>query len=64
MQKMTGTGMVLQHLLLLLGGLGRLLLQGLDGGLVGLDFTAVGLDLFVERGRVSERSPGTWQVWK
>jgi hypothetical protein len=39
----------LECLLLLLGGLGGFLLQGLDGGLVGLDFAAVGLDLFVRR---------------
>jgi hypothetical protein len=32
-------------LALLLGGFGGFLLQGLDGGLVGLDFAAVGFDL-------------------
>jgi hypothetical protein len=30
---------------LLLGGFGGFLLQGLDGGFVGLDFAAVGFDL-------------------
>jgi hypothetical protein len=32
-------------LALLLGGFGGFLLQGLDGGFVGLDFAAVGFDL-------------------